>query len=201
MTHHVPTTVSDYIAQAITKALRAIADLFFRKRYIHRAVILETVAAVPGMVAGMWLHLSNLRHMKRDPEYHKRIKILLDEAENERMHLMTFVELSQPTAFERMIVLVTQAIFWNVFFVLYVFFPSTAHRVVGYFEEEAVRSYTDFLAEIDAGRIDNVPAPMIAIDYWGLPINSTLRDVVIAVRADEEKHRDVNHRFSDHPLV
>ena len=34
------------------------------------------------------------------------IKELLDEAENERMHLMTFIEISKPTLFERLLVLV-----------------------------------------------------------------------------------------------
>jgi ubiquinol oxidase len=79
--------------------------------------------------------------------------------------------------------------------------------------------------EIDSGRTPNVPAPKIAIDYWKLPQDATLRDVVLAgifsflsllssniglslslfllatnlyaVRADEARHRDVNHRFAD----
>ena len=89
------------------------------------------------------------------------------------------------------------SIFYNAYFFLYLFAPRTAHRVVGYFEEEAVISYTQYLAEIDAGRHENVPAPKIAIDYWNLPTNATLRDVIIAVRADEMEHRDVNHGFVD----
>jgi ubiquinol oxidase len=73
----------------------------------------------------------------------------------------------------------------------------TAHRLVGYFEEQAVVSYTRYLEEIDAGRVQNVPAPAIAVDYWKLPAGSRLREVVVAVRADEAGHRDVNHRFAD----
>lgn len=84
----------------------------------------------------------------------------------------------------------------ELFFVIYVFFPRTAHRIVGYFEEEAVYSYTEYLKEIDEGRTPNIPAPKIAIDYWKLEKNATLRDVIIAVRADEANHRDVNHRFA-----
>jgi ubiquinol oxidase len=42
-----------------------------------------------------------------------------------------------------------------------------------------------------------VPAPRIAIDYWKLPQDARLRDVIIAVRADEAKHRDMNHGFAD----
>lgn len=50
---------------------------------------------------------------------------------------------------------------------------------------------------IDAGRIENVPAPKIAISYWGLPADATLRDVALVVRADEADHRLVNHNLSD----
>jgi len=91
--------------------------------------------------------------------YGPKIRTLLGEAENERMHLMTFIEISKPNTFERTVVLIAQAIFWHVYFVIYVFFPRTAHRIVGYFEEEAVYSYTEYLREIDEGRIDNIAAP------------------------------------------
>ena len=192
--HYHPSNVSDKIALGFTKALRFFADTFFRKKYGHRAVVLETVAAVPGMVAGARLHLKSIRKIEDDNGW---IKELLEEADNERMHLMTFVELSQPTWFERFIIIVVQAIFVFFYSILYFFFQKTAHRVVGYFEEEAVRSYTDFLAEIDNGSIENVPAPQIAIDYWKLPKDATLRDVVIVVREDEAGHRDRNHEMAD----
>jgi ubiquinol oxidase len=60
-----------------------------------------------------------------------------------------------------------------------------------------VVSYTAYLAEVDAGQVENVPAPQIAIDYWHLPEDARLREVIVAVRADEAKHRDVNHGFAD----
>ncbi len=192
--HHSPVSLSDKIAFAFTKAMRFFADTFFKKRYGHRAVVLETVAGVPGMVAGMWTHLTSLRSMKAG--YGPKIRTLLAEAENERMHLMTFIEIAKPNVLERYLVLLAQAVFWNLFFVIYVFFPRTAHRIVGYFEEEAVYSYTEYLKEIDEGRIPDGPAPMIAIDYWNLDANATLRDVVIAVRHDEAHHRDTNHQFA-----
>ena len=64
--HFVPKNLSDKIALSFTKFLRFLADTFFKKRYGHRAVVLETIAAVPGMVAGMLLHLKSLRKMKDD---------------------------------------------------------------------------------------------------------------------------------------
>jgi ubiquinol oxidase len=113
------------------------------------------------------------------------------------MHLMTFIEVAQPTLFERFVILAVQWVFYIAFFALYLVSARTAHRVVGYFEEEAVLSYTLYLNEIDEGRSANVPAPEIARRYWGLPAEATLRDVVLVVRADEAHHRDVNHGFAD----
>ena len=192
--HRKPEGLRDRIAFAFVKFLRFFADLFFRKRYGHRAVVLETVAAVPGMVAGLLQHLRAIRRMRDDQGW---VKELLDEAENERMHLMTFIQVAQPTLFERGLIMVAQAIFYNFYFFLYLFAPKTAHRVIGYFEEEAVTSYTHYLHEIDEGQLENGPAPQIAIDYWNLPRNARLRDVVIAVREDEAGHRDRNHYFAD----
>lgn len=192
--HHAPTDFSDRIALRFTKMLRWCADTFFARRYGHRAVVLETVAAVPGMVGGTVTHLACLRRMCDDKGW---IKTLLDEAENERMHLMTFIEVAQPNRLERGLIIVVQWVFYLCFFALYLASPKTAHRVVGYFEEEAVISYTQYLAEIDSGRAENVAAPDIAKRYWNLSEDATLRDVVIAVRADEAKHRDVNHGFAN----
>jgi ubiquinol oxidase len=189
-----PHGLSDHIAFALTKALRFFADAFFAKRYGHRAVVLETVAAVPGIVGGMMNHLKSLRRMRDDEGW---IRTLLEEAENERMHLMTFVTIARPNWFERLLVLLAQGAFFNAYFILYLFAPRTAHRMVGFFEEEAVVSYTEYLAEIESGRIENIAAPKIAIDYWKLGRDARLSDVVRAVRADEAGHRDVNHRFAD----
>lgn len=193
--HHPLENLSDRVAYGITRALRACADLLFSKRYGNRAIVLETVAAVPGMVGGALVHLKCLRWMTHDNGW---IHALMEEAENERMHLMTFVEIAKPNFFERMLVLAAQAGFFTFFLLLYIISARTAHRLVGYFEEQAVISYTQYLGEIDAGRVPNVPAPQIAKDYWQLGDNATLRDVVVAVRADEVGHRNVNHEFADH---
>jgi ubiquinol oxidase len=190
--HHAPKGISDRIAYGFTKALRFCADTFFAKRYGHRAIVLETVAAVPGMVGATINHLKCLRRMCDDKGW---IRTLMDEAENERMHLMTFIEVAHPTLFERLVILGVQWVFYLGFFALYLVSSKTAHRIVGYFEEEAVLSYTLYLKEIDEGR--NPPAPEIAKRYWNLPDEATLRDVVLVVRADEAHHRDVNHGFAN----
>ncbi len=192
--HHAIGDWSDRVAYGITRGLRYLADTFFAKRYGNRAIVLETVAAVPGMVGAALIHLRCLRWMRDDEGW---IRTLMDEAENERMHLMTFIEIARPNWLERMLVLVAQALFFTFFLLLYVTSSRTAHRLVGYFEEQAVISYTQYLGEIDSGRVENVPAPQIAIDYWQLPATARLREVVLAVRADEAEHRDVNHGFAD----
>ena len=192
--HHIPENLSDRFALIFVKFLRFFADIFFAKRYGHRAIVLETVAAVPGMVAGALQHLRALRRMEDDQGW---IRILLDEAENERMHLMTFIHIAKPSGLERILILFTQGVFYNFFFVLYLITPKTAHRIVGYFEEEAIVSYTEYLKEIDSGLHENVPAPRIAIEYWDLAPDARLRDVVKVIRDDEAGHRNVNHEFAN----
>lgn len=192
--HHKPDGLSDSVALALTKFLRFLADTFFARRYGHRAVVLETVAAVPGMVGGMLRHMRSLRRLERDRGW---IKQLLEEAQNERMHLMIFLEIARPTWLERMIILFAQGVFSTAFLVLYIISPRTAHRLVGYFEEEAVVSYSEYLDEIESGKLDDDPAPQLAIDYYSLGQQARLRDVVTAVRRDEMQHRDVNHEFAD----
>jgi len=192
--HFEPKNLSDKVALLFTKFLRLLADTFFKKRYGHRAVVLETIAAVPGMVAGMLVHLKSLRKIEDDRGW---IKILLDEAENERMHLMTFIHIAKPTAIERFIIMIAQFIFIITYGIIYLASQRTAHRIVGYFEEEAVISYTEYLNELESGAIPDQPAPEIAINYWNLPLHATLKDVVRVIRDDEAGHRDVNHSFAD----
>jgi ubiquinol oxidase len=192
--HHEPSGFSDRFAYGLVRFMRFFADVFFAGRYGHRAVVLETVAAVPGMVGGALQHLRSLRRLKDDDNW---IRTLLDEAENERMHLMTFLHIARPTRVERFLIVVAQGAFYNAFFLLYLLSSRTAHRLVGYLEEEAVVSYTEYLEGIDSGRYENVPAPAIAIRYWNLPEDARLREVVEVVRADEAGHRDVNHDFAD----
>ncbi|KAI5181580.1 ubiquinol oxidase [Nematocida sp. AWRm80] len=189
--------ISDKIAFGAVRALRAIADCVFYKRYIHRAIVLETVAAIPGMVGGFVRHMRSLRKMKDD----QNIRTLLAEAENERMHLMTWMEVSKPWMIERLMVMALQGIFFNAYLGLYLFSPKIAHRFVGYLEEEAIISYTELADEIRTGIIPNRPAPEIAKTYWKLPSTATLLDVTLAIRADEAAHRDTNHTLADEENV
>ena len=187
--------ISDAFALSMTKFFRFIADTFFAKRYGHRAVVLETVAGVPGMVAGVWMHFKSLRKMKVG--YGEQIREMLAEAENERMHLMFFIEIAKPNYFERFIVLFSQMIFGLFYLFMYIFFTRTAHRMIGYFEDEAVKSYTEYLEIVESGKVENIPAPKLAISYYGIGSDSKLSDLIRCVRADEEHHSETNHNYAD----
>ncbi|MDP0595534.1 MAG: alternative oxidase [Candidatus Thioglobus sp.] len=187
--------ISDSFAYSMTKFFRFIADTFFAKRYGHRAVVLETVAGVPGMVAGVWMHFKSLRAMKAG--YGEQIREMLDEAENERMHLMFFIEIAKPNSIERFVVLSVQVIFGLFYLFMYVFFTKTAHRMIGYFEDEAVRSYTEYLEIVEAGKVENTPAPHIAINYYKLGSDAKLSDLIRCVRADEQHHSEKNHHYAN----
>ena len=187
--------MSDTFAKFMTKFFRFTADTFFRKRYGHRAVVLETVAGVPGMIAGMLTHFASLRTMKKG--YGTKIHHMLEEAENERKHLIFVLHITKPTALERGIITVAQIMFSVFYFTLYTISEKTAHRMIGYFEEEAVISYTDYIQQVDSGLIENVRAPEAAIEYYGLPESARLRDMLECIREDERKHSVVNHRYAD----
>ncbi|QUM79853.1 alternative oxidase [Moritella sp. 5] len=192
--HKTASKFYEHIAYKITQVLKFLLNIFYGKKYAKRAVILETIAAVPGMVAGMFNHLKALRRMKDDEGW---IQELLNEAENERMHLMIFIDIAKPSWIERALVLIGQAVFIVVYSLIYVLSSKVAHRVVGYFEEEACKSYTEYLNKIDAGEVENVAAPQIGINYYQLPSDAMLRDVIVKIRNDEAKHRDRNHLFAD----
>ncbi|KAL2870766.1 mitochondrial alternative oxidase [Aspergillus lucknowensis] len=168
------------------------------KKWLTRFVFLESVAGVPGMVGGMLRHLRSLRRMKRDNGW---IETLLEEAYNERMHLLTFLKLAEPGWFMRLMVLGAQGVFFNGFFISYLVSPRTCHRFVGYLEEEAVLTYTRAIKDLEAGKLpkwEKLEAPQIAVQYWKMPEGSrTMKDLLLYIRADEAKHREVNHTLGN----
>ncbi|KAF8631779.1 hypothetical protein AX17_004994 [Amanita inopinata Kibby_2008] len=183
--------------QMSLKELRKGGYVLDDKGWLRRILFLESIAGVPGMVAATLRHLTSLRRMHRDSGW---IHTCLEEAENERMHLMTFMTLRQPSFLLRAMVLAAQGVFYNLFFLSYMISPRACHRFVGHLEEEAVITYTRCIKDVEAGRIPewtDKPAPQIAIDYWRLPQGAKMVDVLYAVRSDESTHRFVNHSFAN----
>ncbi|KAJ5550177.1 Alternative oxidase [Penicillium sp. DV-2018c] len=168
------------------------------EKWLARFIFLESVAGVPGMVGGMLRHLRSLRKMKRDNGW---IETLLEEAFNERMHLLTFLKLAEPGLLMRLMVLGAQGVFFNGFFLAYLASPRICHRFVGYLEEEAVITYTRAVEELEAGKLPlwkDLDAPEIAIQYWKMPEGQRkMKNLLLLIRADEAKHREVNHTLGN----
>jgi len=208
VTHEKPEKFVDKLAFKSVQALRGTFDILSlyrfveldENRWLNRIIMLETIAGVPGMIGAMTRHFHSLRRLTRDNGW---IHTLLEEAENERMHLMTALEMKQPGVIFRGTILFAQGVFVNLFFLAYLMSPKFCHRFVGYLEEEAVKTYTHCLESIDSGKLPlwrNQLAPKIAVNYWKLPEGATMRDVILAIRADEAHHRVVNHTLSSLPL-
>ncbi|ETM31046.1 hypothetical protein L914_21303, partial [Phytophthora nicotianae] len=182
-THHPITKMHERVAYLAVQALRTGFDIISgyrgpggamtEKDWLNRCLFLESVAGVPGMVGGMLRHLRSLRKFKRDYGW---IHTLLEEAENERMHLLIFMNIKQPGYLFRGLVLGAQGVFFNGFFLTYLVSPKTCHRFVGYLEEEAVKTYTYLLKDIEDGHLDawkEKKAPLIAQTYYKLPEDAT----------------------------
>lgn len=207
ITHFEPKTIRDKFAYFAMRILRTSFDKLSGYKpgemneslYIRRCIFLETFAGVPGFIGGMMRHLNALRSLRQDGGW---IHHLLEEAENERMHLLTFLQIRQPGVVMRGLIMSSQFFFIAGYSLLYIVSPTTAHRFVGYLEEEAVKTYTQIIKDLDEGKLplwEDLPAPQDAIRYWGLDENAKFRDVIVSIRADEVSHREFNHHFADIP--
>ena len=211
MTHTAPQNLRDRLALACVKAVRFGFDKATGWNYgaitptmiLNRTIYLETIAAVPGMCAAIVRHFRSLRQFKRDGGM---MQMFLDEANNERMHLLTFVRMKNPGQIFRAAVIAGQFGFGSMFLLSYIISPKFCHRFVGYVEEEAVTTYTKIIKAIEEAPADSElgqwrtePAPSIARSYWKLGEHGTVLDTMYAVRADEAEHRDVNHLVTEIP--
>lgn len=159
---------------------------------LRRIIILETVAGLPGMIGAFIRHMRSLRRGTKDYGW---IHSLLEEAENERMHLMIAMSLRDFGFIVRSIVFAAQALVGPAYFLAYVLSPKFCHSFVGYLEEEAVKTYTQMLDLIDSGKLKSlhITAPKAARDYYHLPDDACFRDIITNIRADEAHHRQLNH--------
>ena len=167
------------------------------EKWLTRVIVLESVAGIPGAVAGFLRHLNSIRLFRRDKAF---IDTLYDEAFNERMHLLTFLKVAKPTLFTRGLLWVGQGVFANCFFITYLISPKTCHRFVGYLEEEAVNTYSRCITDLELGlcpELAELEVPQIAKEYWHLNDDAKMYDLILYIRADEAKHREVNHTIAN----
>ena len=192
--HHEPRSWSDRFALGVAKLIDSCAGGLLSRRYGHRVIVLETVAAVPSMVAATLLHLKCLRLMIDDRGW---IRAFMEEAENQRAHLMAFVALKHPRASERLMIALAQGVFYNAYFLLYLISARTAHRLAAYLAEQSVRGYSDYLRRLDDGSEEILAAPPLAVAYWDLAAGAMVNEMIVAIREDEAIHRDIHHAFAD----
>lgn len=207
--HRTPKTFSDKWAYWSFWTLKQVMNLacgqttskfglnkFGESGYLFRVTLLETMAGVPGFVAAMARHMTAMRELRRD---HGWIHTLLEEAENERMHLLVLLEYMKPSALFKFLTFASQGIMFAIWGGVYFCNPTLFHRFVGYFEEGAVVSYKEILDEIDAGNLEGFkePAKPLGRAYWQLSDDATFKDVLGQILADEYHHRLVNHTFAD----
>eukprot|EP01039_Chlorochromonas_danica_P000384 gene384-417_t len=165
-----------------------------------RLIVLESFAGVPGFVAAGFRHFRSLRGLKRD---HGWIATLLEEAENERMHLLVCLKMFQATPLTRFLVMSAQICMTPFVMMLYIVHPPALHRFVGYLEETACFTYANVIGQVEDPKTElhrawaKLPAPDAAVNYWRLPPDASFLDTLKCMFADESHHRDVNHTLAD----
>lgn len=208
---HRPKTVSDKVAQNFMKTLYHGFNLITGYKETNptpkslewRLIILESFAGVPGFIAAGFRHFYSLRNLKRD---HGAIFTFLEEAENERMHLLVCLKMFRAGILTKSMVIMAQLTMTPLLMLAYAFRPQLLHRFVGYLEETAVHTYSNILTHLETEGTHlhrewrHLQAPEIAKVYWNLdPKKATWRDCLEHMLADEAHHRDVNHTFADLP--
>ena len=208
---HVPKTMTDHIAHKFMKLLYVSFNFISGykeenptpKSIEWRLIILESFAGVPGFLAAGFRHFYSLRNLKRD---HGAIFTFLEEAENERMHLLVCLKMFDANLMTRSLVVLAQVTFTPFLWLLYTIRPQLVHRFVGYLEETAVHTYSNILDHVEKEGTHlnkawkDLPAPEIAKSYWNLDKeNGKWVDCLAHMLADEANHRDVNHTFAELP--
>jgi len=204
---HKPQTVSDSIMRAIMYGLYVSFNRITGfnpenptgRSCEWRLIVLESFAGVPGFMAAGFRHFRALRHLRRDFGW---INTLLEEAENERMHLLICMKMFKAGILTRFLVISAQLCMTPFLALLYIVYPKAMHRFVGYLEETACFTYRGIIKSIRTPGTHlhrewgHLKAPAIARGYYNLPDDAPWVDALEQIFADESHHRDVNHTFA-----
>ena len=68
--------------------------------------------------------------------------------------------------------------------------------MISLFEEEGVNSYPEYLALVESGAIADIDAPDLAKRYYKMGTKAKLSDLIRHVRADEQRHSEINYQFA-----
>lgn len=207
LSSHKPKTLSDHVAQKVTFGLYKVFNVItgFKpdntpvKAVQWRLIVLESVAGVPGFMAAMFRHFRSLRTLKRD---HGWIHTLLEEAENERMHLLLCMKMFEAGFVTRILVVLAQLVMTPVLGSVYLVHPASVHRFVGYLEETACQTYANIIHQVETPGTplhkewSQLSAPKLGKTYYKLDDDAMWVDCLKCMFADESNHRDVNHTFA-----
>lgn len=206
--HHKPQTYADHFMHNLMYGLYHGFNFFTGYKQVNpsvasiewRLIVLESIAGVPGFVAAGFRHFGCLRTLQRDNGW---IATLLEEAENERMHLLLCLSKFEAGALTRIMVITAQMVMVPILITVYAIHPRSMHRFVGYLEETACKTYVNIIDHVETpGTHLNIAwydldAPDMAKGYYKLPENAKFVDCLKCMCADESHHRDVNHTFAD----
>ncbi|KAH8047950.1 hypothetical protein JL722_12739 [Aureococcus anophagefferens] len=139
------------------------------------------------------------RGLKRD---HGAIFTFLEEAENERMHLLVCMKMFEARPRRWRSSPPPQFTMTPLLCATYAASPRAMHRFVGYLEETAVMTYANLVEKAATpARCCTVPGPAstpdIAKSYWKLDDDASWAECLRHMLADESHHRDVNHAFAE----
>lgn len=204
---HKPHTFSDRLAHGVMsvlyKTFNAVTGFKEENTPVKavewRLIVLESFAGVPGFMAAMFRHFRSLRRLKRD---HGWIHTLLEEAENERMHLLICMRMFDADVVTRTLVICAQLVMTPMLATVYLLQPRAVHRFVGYLEETACHTYANIIRQIETPGTplhkewSQLPAPKLARTYYKLDDEAMWVDCLKCMFADESNHRDVNHTFA-----
>jgi hypothetical protein len=131
-----PKTLSDRLASGFMRMLYHSFNYITRynpvdptaKSIEWRLIILESFAGVPGFLAAGFRHFYSLRTLQRD---HGAIYTFLEEAENERMHLLTCLKMFEASYVTRGLVITAQLTMTPLLMAVYAVHPPMVHRFVG----------------------------------------------------------------------
>ena len=149
-----PNTISDKIIHSTIYGLYHTFNFITGYRAIDppvkaiewRLITLESIAGVPGFIAAAFRHFRSLRTLRRD---HGWIPTLLEEAENERMHLLICLNTFKANFATRLLVVTAQTIMALLLATIYLLNSSAMHRFVGYLEETACKTYLNIIDHIE----------------------------------------------------
>lgn len=206
--HYEPQTIGQHLQYGILRGAYNIFNFVTRfdksdptpQSMKIRLILLESIAGVPPFIVAGYRHFRSLRNLSYDGG---RIYTHLEEAENERMHLVSCMQVFEAGALMKASVYGAQFVLTPFCWFFCLVSPRSMNRFVGYLEELACETYSTVLSKVNDPSTKlyaawhETSAPPVAIEYWQLPENATWPDVLRYIYADETNHRDINHTFAD----